>query len=365
VALVGVAARAEDGPAAGTYPLKPVTMDKKDGNPFQFGYQFARLGKDGKGEIAFATKSGKLRFSFADGKILIDRNDDGAFDANDGEGVKVGGGEPQSFEVPVTLAGQAFQYPAMIMAYVDDKQKQPEMIYITSRARLKADIGGTAVFLQDGNCNGKFTDASAENGRADSVQIGEKGKTRPLAKFMDVQGKLFAFEVTGEGEAVKLTPYTGPVGTAKVAAGDGWQVCAVLVGAETGLMVEATGDKAAQLIPGKYRIAGVMAGQGVKGGDFQSTRQADTMFYGQGGKAELLELKEGENALTYGPPFKLEAVVIKSQQKAGEYTVKDVFLVGAGGEKYRADNNGSAKATLAACVRSGGQEKEVFKLSYG
>ena len=348
-------------PQAGTYPLQPVTPKAGVGarawDARGCGNVWLVADKDGNCETPFATASGKLRMRVDGGKILVDRNDDGKIDKDDGEA-----SDAWSISIPVKLAGKPFEYPLTIgsFRYNLDRASGERKIAVCSMVYLEAKAGETVIRVYDENVNGRFGDSG------DTVQFGAQGKSKPIAKYCEIGGALYEFAILNDGEAVKLQPYAGPMATVTVEGRDGWKVFARLRHAEHGLEPDTANGGTASALPGPYRLLDFWAVHGAKGTSPQELVSAPTNLRGAGAKDAVIQIKAGENRLTFGPPFKLDFAGYRSSEDSADVEIQGVTLTGAGGEVYRAYNYGSGGDSKLTCyVRSGGKEKKVASLAFG
>jgi len=336
---------AEDSPL---YPLKQVISEAPNGPD---GEQSIEMGKNGEGSMGFATPSGKLRVKLEGDKLLVDRSDDGKFDT-------LIVPFQWASKVTVKVQGQkAFEYPLFLTA-----TRQPGAselcVSAASLVHLETQVGQTVVRLYDTNLNGRFGDPG------DMMQLGAEGAVRAITKYVEIEGKIRELQVVNGGEAVKSPLYTGPTGTLKLQTQDGWKTEAQLEHAE-GLFAASLKNDESLLIPGAYRFVGAQAQFGAKT-TANGREQYPIQLYSSGGKGAPIQIKEGQNSLALGPPFRLEFAAAKSTLDAANVIISDVFLVGSGGEQYYAANYGSSRdSTLTCFVRAAGREQSVSTLGYG
>lgn len=357
--LLAAAALAADGT---TLPLKPVVRT----GPSDVGreYRLVRPDKDGLGEIPFATASGKLRLKLSGQKVLADRNDDGKFDDADGDGA----GKGETLKVPIKLAGKAFDYPFSVqfMQLGSRNLAQPQAVYLIGMVHLEAQMGQTVVRLYDTNLNGRFGDISVPDKEpGDLLQVGAAPRGQPITRYVALDGKIQEFSVVNDGQAVKLQPYTGPTANVKVDAKEGWKVTAALRSSDGGFVGNCEGGAQAALLPGAYRLEQAKAESGPRKDEGGRSRAA-IEFYAWGAKDASLQIKEGDSTLAFGPPFKLDFAAVRSTEDEADVNVTEVALIGAGGERYRADNYGSGgDSTMECAVRAAGRDTKVATLAYG
>ena len=137
---------------------------------------------------------------------------------------------------------------------------------------------------------------------------------------------------------------------------------AQLLNKENGFQVNLKGGEAAAALPGTYKVTRVQLSTAASGAPAgRAKTPPKIMLYG-GGTSEVV-LKPGENKLTFGLPLKLD---FKAVRTAKGISVKEVNLVGAAGEGYRAYNYGARKSCkLVTSLRAGSQTAPGAKLSYG
>ncbi|MGD0092339.1 MAG: hypothetical protein ABSE73_20680 [Planctomycetota bacterium] len=349
--FVAASLAAQDDPV---YPLKPVVQTGR-GPGRQ--YQFVRLDKNGEGELPFATASGKVRFKMDGEKVLFSCVDDGKFEEVTG---KSADNQPTA-KIPVKLAGKPFEYPlALNPARLSSSSGEGNhAVWAMGQLHLEAQAGQTTLRLYDSNLNGQFGDAG------DMLQIGAEGSLRAVTKYVVMDGKIKELQIVNGGEAVKLLPYTGPTATLNLNPKEGWRTDIQLGQAEGLFVANAAKGTEALLLPGAYRVESAMAQFG-ESATTEGRAQPPVYFYCDGNKDASIQIKEGQNSLAFGPPFRLEFTAARSAAGDDKVNVTDAVLVGAGGEKYRANNYGSnGKSTLACYVRSAGKEEKVADMEYG
>jgi hypothetical protein len=340
---------AEESPV---YPLKQVIApDPNDRNNGPNGEQSIEMGKNGEGSMDFATPSGKLRVKLDGDKLLVDRSGDGKFDTAI---------VPAQWASKVTVKVQgpkAFEYLLFLTASREPGSSDLS-VSATSLMHLESQVGQTVVRLFDTNLNGRFGDPG------DMMQIGAEGGVRAITKYVEIEGKIRELQVVNGGEGVKLPPYTGPTGTLKLQTKEGWNTVAQLEHAE-GIFAASPKNAESLLIPGAYRFVGAQAQFGAKT-TANGREQYPIQLYSSGGKGAPIQIKEGQNSLALGPPFRLEFAAARSTLDAANVTISSVFLVGSGGEQYYAANYGANRdSTLTCFVRAAGREQAVSTLSYG
>ncbi|MGD0092338.1 MAG: hypothetical protein ABSE73_20675 [Planctomycetota bacterium] len=334
------------------YPLKPVVETGRRGAGHQS--HLVSLDKNGEGEMSFATASGKVRFKIEGEKILLSYKNDGRFEMACSEGDH----NQPTVKIPVKLAGRPFEYPLLLSpVHFVSAGERNQAVYAMGQLHLEAQAGQTTVCLYDSNLNGQFGDTG------DMLQIGAEGKVRALTKYVAIDGQIKELQIVNGGEAVRLLSYTGPTATLKLNTKEGWGT-EVQMGEVQGLFVaNAAKGTEALLLPGAYRVERASA----QFGESTTRTPAPLSFSSASNRDVSIQIKEGQNSLAFGPPFRLEFTASRSAADDGTVNVTDVVLVGAGGEKYRANNYGSnGKSTLACFVRSSsGRQEKVADLSYG
>ena len=337
-----------------TYALKPVVQTERGGAGT--GYHMVNLGKDGEGEMPFTTASGKLRLKKTGEKILVGWD-------NDGKLAEVGTKDAArqiAMKIPVRLAGKAFEYPLSLVAMNGPPSDEyNQLVYVMGSVSLEAKFGQTAVRLYDTNLNGHFGDPG------DNLQIGEKGSMRAVTKYVEIEGKIRELQVVNDGEALKLLPYTGPTATLKLKAKEGWSTEVKLVHAQGIFMADVVQGAEALLLPGAYQLEEAVSQFGNKT-TVEGRTEYPIQFSSSGKDVAPIKIKDGQNSLDVGPPFRLEFSAARSAAGDGTVNVTDVVLIGAGGERCRASNYGSNGAgTLTCFVRSAGKEEKVADMEYG
>lgn len=347
------------------------------------GYAQIRLDAKGEGSTPFANAAGKLLVKFADGKVFCDANGDGAIDAADGEGIdspRPGrpAGAPPVLRPTVRIAGRDEEYPLTVL------YAQQGIVVLGSAAHLEGKLGDSTVELHDANVNGSFTDVGK-----DVIRVRDAGASvtpspfgpqgAQLGRVVEIGGELYDIKLMRGGASLRLSPYTGEKATLSVKTGELIGSVTLTLAHKDGLFTcSATSKEATTLPTGEYRITqsrlelalprkATRAPSAVElllGGARTSPPTAMLLAYGDA-RTPLLTMRAGENELSPGRPFVL-AFAAHATGEGGKLEVTDVCLVGALGERYRAQIYGAgftSKLTVNLCA--GGKEKELSKLEYG
>jgi len=341
VVLMCAAASAAQAAESVEIPLETVSGS----NVRAYGRQYVTLDEKGEGSVPFATASGELKMRLVDGALLLDCNGDGTL--NEDDGAPVGNGK--TAEVAAKVFGSSVAYPVSVRLY------GTERVRLQSQIVIKGEKDGETYELHDRDMNGRFDDYGTDMLRA-------KRSSQYLAKVLSLDDKLQSVSLAKDGKMLTLAPYEGPLaGVALSCAEEGWK-SELYVTHEDGVYV---GDVAvgAQIPPGKYAIKGAR----LNSTDEDSKGRPKTYLYGYDRDAEpTLTLKAGDNALKVGFPLELKATAIKLEDDASRVKVVSVDLVGAAGEKYRAQVRRSKGASTLECwARAGDKEEKLASMGYG
>jgi hypothetical protein len=309
-----------------------------------YGSRYVELDEKGEGSVPFATACGELKMRLVDGALLLDRNGDGTLNEADGEPV----GNGKAAEVTVKLFGSSVAYPMGI------RITGGERVRLQSQMIVKGEKDGTTYELHDRDMNGSFNDRGTDMLRVNRA-------SQYLAKVLKLEDELQSVTVAEDGKTLTIAPYEGPLANVALScAEEGWK-SELHVTHEDGVYV---GDLAAgvPIPPGKYAIKGSRLNS-----VDESNGRPKTYLYGYDRDAEpTLTLKEGDNALKVGFPLELKAEAIKLEDDASRVKVVSVDLVGAAGEKYRAQvRRSKGESTLECWVRAGDKEEKLASMGYG
>lgn len=355
---------AGDYPLAGTHPLKPVT-DTVAPDAWARGYLYPKADRDNEAEVPFASAAGRLRLRIVGGnKVLMDCNGDGKLDEADGEAV----GVHTTVPVTVMLAGRPCPYPIYVSGL--HRELASYCLALETRLHLEAQVGDKTLWLHDRNFTGRFGDMVEANAAQtwDLVQFGPKGALQAFGQCVVLAGALYECEVLNAGEALRLRPYAGPLATLALTAPAGWQVQVRVCHARSGLEAEAATGARVPLPVGEYRIKSLSAALEMQERDAKTGRRRQVRFVKSAFKQASLSLQPGDNALPFGPPFRLEFEAAKTTADTESLVLGDAWLVGASGEFYGVRDfgaGGSGERTLACSVRANGREQEIGSVNYG
>jgi hypothetical protein len=362
--LASSSLRAAGGPGEEVLPLKPVVSGEDDEGIvlYEQNRRIVQLDREGRGEIDFATPSGKLRFRVLENGVAVDRDGDGTIDRAEGDILSDGA----VVKVPVQLAGKTFPYPIAINALRLSGGGNRGLALIQGRVHLEAGTGATKIALLDSNLNGRFGDrhGKASAGEGDMLRIGDGSTLRPCTTHVEIGDSVRTMEIAGGGESIVLRRYSGPLSTLKVEAVTGWKTEASLWREDGGFAVDVKSGGEARLLPGAYRIARCGATHTAKKLIFFDS--ADVIFYGPASEARPVSIAEGANTWRMGPPFQLLFTAKRSTEDDDDVDITDVSIAGQGGDSYPVNNCSSNQSTtITAHVRAGSKEKKVAALTYG
>jgi hypothetical protein len=357
-------AMAGDAPGTQTLPLKWVALDDA---PDESSTRYVRLEKDKRGEMDFATPSGKLRFQLEhDGYIRIDRNEDGAFDEKDKPFVSP---KRPTTMVTIRIGNESVNYRLSISGAGDrELPGDNPALFVTSLMALETQAGADRIRILDANCNGRLGEFAGNGGESgDQMQIGEASPV-PLQPYLLRDAKLLRVEVPATCQELRLAPYAGPVSTLAVSVKDGYAFTASLQHKESGYLTEEIQRGHPVLsLPGSHRIYGV--GLHYANPLDPAAKDADqepAVVLSGASEQPPVELKEGANERAFGPPLKLEFLAARSTKDPTAVEIKDVWLTGVGVERYTAQNYGQESAQALQCLLRHGERTVVAsKLSYG
>ena len=332
-------------------------------------HRVIRLDKRGRTEIDFPTERGKLLFEFSNGVLRADVNSDGVVDEADGEGVRPGTNKPLA--VRVAVGERTFRYPFVVQFAEED------YAVLSAFVALKGEFEGHTVELIDKNMNGVF----GERGRDSLVVVDDRaagpgwaGEPGPFAPVQAIGGELYDVEVLEGGMALHLSPFEGERSTLLLRVGETVSdVSLTLQEAGGRFNCSASSQKKTVLVAGEYVILWCMAtlkSEGPEGdgpaapfGGFGVTPMLSGYL---GDRSCTLTVSRGENVIDAGPPFRLDFDASVSGRDKSRFEVTDAYLIGAAGERYKADcRTAGEKCSLQCILRSGGKELSSSKLEYG
>jgi hypothetical protein len=326
-----------------------------------------RLDERGRAEIDFPTERGKLLFKFSNGVLRADVNSDGVVDEADGEGTRPRTNKPLA--VRVTVGERAFRYP-FVVEYAGDGHA-----LLGGFVALRGEFEGHTIELIDKDMNGVF----GERGRDVLIDGGDRASAgawgadpTPLASVQAVGGELYDVEVLEGGMALRLSPYEGERSTLSLRVGETvGDLSLTLCETDKRFYCTASSRGETILAAGEYSITRSMVT--IKtgepgGGDLGALLGAGgiAMLYGYAREGDcVLTVRPGGNTVDAGPPFRLDFDASVSRDKS-RFEVTDACLIGAAGERYRADcRTAGEKCTLLCILRSGGKVLSSRKLEYG
>jgi hypothetical protein len=239
--------------------------------------------------------------------LAIDTNADGKVDEK-AKGVaaqavlkgKTADGQPLTYAIRLKSAGQNWSF--------------------ASAGAMVGKIKGTAITLIDQNNDGAYNGFGV-----DAMIVGNGEAASYLSKVVNLDGALYAFEVTADGRTAKVSPYTGETG--KLDARDDWagtgKIHAAIVSNEQGdvsfNLADSTGG---MIVPvGNYRLSGGYISNGKETVRVRSGRMA------------AVAVKKGEQTeLAWGSPVTVEFQhTIAGDKLTVPYNLK---FFGKSGEEY-------------------------------
>lgn len=324
-------------PKIQTLPLKISAPTTPNGYS---GMQYVRFNKNLEGSFKFATASQKVNVKVqADGKLLVDKNGDGKFDATDGAALSKGG----SFTIPIMFRGKSYNYPLTVVSV------SKRYLTISSKACLTTKHGETTISLLDSNVNGVF----GEYGR-DSIEVGSENSR--MLKVNLIGDKFHFLKVSKGGKSLLLADYTGTVGLLELDLSDKLTAAAVsITHVKTGYSTQVRKGKKTKLLAGDYRVNGTSL-------YFENESKQKATLIGRYEKSVILKIKAGKNSYKFGLPLKLD---FKASNTNGMLNVSWAGLRGTGGEVYKPNVYGVVRSTLYSYIKSGALEKPLKKLGYG
>jgi hypothetical protein len=378
VSLAAITASALAGPArAVTVELELVPNTELGG---QRGVARFTLGQDGEATRPFANARGELRVKLEGGKVFCDVNADGKIDVADGEGVPAPArgrvtGTPPVFKVAATIGGRNVEYPLTLL------YAQQGLIVLGSGAHLEGTLGDSTIEVHDADVSGSFADTGrdrihARDRRAPAAQMPFGPAGSELGGILAAGDELYDARVTGGGKSLELTPYEGERSTLTLTP-KAPAVAALLMLSRTDgrFTCQATSVRTTTLPAGDYNVMRSVVALRPEGDERPAKELATAllggppiapMLMGQGSAGgKPISIAPGANALSPGPPFRLEFTARAAPEKRKlEVTAADV--VGSLGARYRADMyGGDAEGALTVNVRAGGRTKRLTKLEYG
>jgi hypothetical protein len=351
-----------------TIPLKWVALDEA---PDGLWGKTVELKDDRLGEMDFPMPSGKLRFRLeGDDAVRIDRNDDGVFDEKD----KPLARDEQPTSVTVRIGNEPFNFRLKLEPHQQNSNgKISKVVDVTNLTALQATLGGSRVRVLDANVNGRFGDAGNDDDESDKLQIGDE-PVRAIQRHLLCDGKLSSIEVLEKDRALRVTPYAGPLATVAFAVRPGFEVSATLKHNDTGYTFSTEPGKPAISYPGAHQISDIELRSTGPQVEVKTQVNENTAFGRHTAVLVLrdmraksdLQLKEGRNEPVLGPPLKMEFSAVRAPKNPALIEIRNVWLTGAGGERYYAANYGDgADSTLQSLLRDGAKSLDISKLSYG
>lgn len=299
----------------------------------------------------FANDAGKLIIREENGKLHLDSNGDGVVDDKDDPPFV-----PSEITVTVdcNISGKRMRYPLHICRVKENENKTAsakKWIECCQVAVLKGRYKEGAVSLTEQMPMAQFYTASV-------LQISGFDRDDPrrtITNLYDfvlvVNGKVQIVEQLPDGPGLKITPYAGRAAELKLKI-DKVIPCAGVNLSGYGKFGYVTTEQKGLFVPGTYRVDCISLSNTNKPPNYMS-----------GGLETPLILKEGENTLTLGPPFRMECGF--STNKDGALKITKIDIVGAAGERYRPVVPTADGESLEWFIRAGTDEQSLGKLSYG
>ncbi len=317
--------------------LKPVSIKVT-------GRRTLRIDKSGNGSIPFTNQAKKLHYQYRDGRVFIDLDGDG--DLSD---EKTGFANKDMATLTVPFGDGTIDY--QLQFEIRPKWKSP--ILVAVRTALQAQIDGHTFQIQDGNTNGRFDDSNTDC----LTRENDRKRLRQKDLFV-LDGKFVQAAV--EETSLQFLTYRGPTcqvrAECKVPNG---RLLVAFRHPESGLSltVDSGSGNAVTAIPGKVLIQNIRVAP-----DASSTKNSVGLFVR--GMAPLT-LKEGDNVISAGPPFKLKFSAVRKSAHLPHATVTGLSLIGVAGESYLSNVYGKDGSKSASFLRSQGEDRKMADLKYG
>ncbi len=333
--------------------------------------RFIRLDGKGRAEIDFPTERGKLLFEFSNGVVRADVNSDGVIDEADGEGAPPGTNKPLA--VPVSAGARSFRYPLVVQYATKD------YVSLGTFIALRGEFEGHTLDLIDRDVNGVFGGLGSDG----LVVVGDRatgrgfaGEPSPLAPVQVIGGELYDIKVLDAGTSLRISPFEGEKATLTLRAGENVAgLTLTLQKTDKRFFCTASSGVKMVLAAGEYSVTqsratvktGAPERKGLGALFGGSSGGGIGMLYGYSREGDCtITVSPGENTVDAGPPFRLDLEATVTGGKEKQYKVTDAYLIGAAGERYRADcRSGDKKGELRCIVRSGGKDLSTCKLEYG
>ncbi|MFC1496877.1 hypothetical protein ACFLS1_00200 [Verrucomicrobiota bacterium] len=331
-----------------TIPLEPGVAGQRGG-----GSQRLIFKDKNEASIPFATSSGKLLFKLNGKKITVDSNCDGKIDSADGAAIAAGG----KTTVCIKTHGKKLDYEIRVR-YIHQK-----MAAINGVTILKGKYNGKDISVFDSNVNGKFNDQGKHG--SDIISLGDITKRDitkqlPISPIFNLDGEMHNLTFADGKAELVFTPYTGDIAELTLKSGkEGWFGQMMLTKQDGTFSAVADSTRKAQLVPGKYIVAGgVIYSKGSVGYE-----KSQGCLFGGG---EEVTIKKGGNEFKMGAPFRLDFLAYKSKRDANQLKIKKVEIIDAGGMKYSAQlYKSQQKSTLKSYIKAGNKKKLLTTLAYG
>jgi hypothetical protein len=368
IAALGLALPAGEGPAFTPVPLT-VTTPAKNGEMLWgvTGCAFARVDDQGLASIAFApAKGGRLLLRREGGRLQVDSDLDGALTATDARITAMTDfdGESATVTVPVTIDGRVQQMALVFMV-------QDDFVIIQGRSLVRGTWNGVTMEIIDGNLDGRL------DGAEDLMQVPDAGGGSHAVRMgssVILGGQVLRLRWS-EGQCLVMAAHPGPFAPLTLACADpAWTVRVQATAVADGPQVDLAGGQAATVPVGAYRVEMTQADCRVEtaapkrqGGLLRRLLVGegdppDTLTLSGGGEPLVVTVAEGGATVNVGPPFTL---AVEAARIGDEVAVLGAWLVGVGGERYRASISGAQDVNASWHLRRGDQEQAGGTLEYG
>jgi hypothetical protein len=348
VLLPGAICSAADPPPERTLEMKLVQVGQAPS------YSGTTL-RDGKGEIEFPNRPGKLKLQYKSGRLTVDSNGNGKIDSQD-RSITPRSNPSDSVMVSAVVGDRDTELQVFVID-VNSMSKDSQMVMIGYGGAMEGTLDGTRVRAEFSRVRG---DSSPQFSELQVIPAGQTLATAPRMRWpriVAIGSAIYQPTVLDRGWKLQLAPYTGPVALVKLKiAGPATNCEATFVGAEDA-QGQTTAKDFVAFIPGKYRLGNAHL-------NIRKGANDHVCVSGQSQKdGKPFEFKTGENVIALGAPFRMDFAASRLGNTI-EFT--DASVLGASGERYgAAASNAVDGQMLKAFIRSGGQERELAKLEYG
>lgn len=352
-------------------PLTVTTSDKPLASMGSGGFAFVPLDAQGQGSIVFAdAPGGHLRLRCDEGgRVQVDSDLDGKLTEADAWAKPQDQALPGMHMVALPLVLDGRRQDMMCSLQVQNFfSTRDRYVIIYGLSQITGTYQGTALRLCDQDLDGRFDGATdrlivtAVPGR--ELRSSLKGRASLGAQVVQVRWS--------EGQRLSLAPLPGPMAQATPTSGDAaWSGHVAFIDENGSLRVEVPWGSTVCLPAGRFRMQAQLAQahqppSDKKVGFFgallgrRPAREMEMLvFQGEDQAGDLFDLLAGPQAVKVGPPFTLD---FKPLRIGDQVAVLGVSLVGAGGERYRAQID-AAKVTWK--LLRGDHEQAGGTLEYG